>query len=421
MDDFTNPKAKPKVSTYKGNKISPKDRRQAKTQIGLETLKINKTGNVSVPLSNLYVGSKKKIYNLLKTYDGSNLWDIIKGYQNTQDLIVHYSSTKSAIENFDSLRKTLDAIFDVAKAICYSLIESGKTIAGDTDNNLGTYLRNVINYIERMGNYFKTNKPGSDSFEDIKKFVKGIDDITNIIAAGVQFKDITNYTDVYEPFTLGVLGLYKQIYTLAYEFLLVHNVHSRQIINARGGRKKLVYAVGDNGAAVEKKDVTHKTITTRVVQNKEEVLAYWISSRWNWRLGICTIDKIIFCAKGGTAFKIPKVYNSVLPICKHLSSILGCGATSFLGNIDLSIIDSGEVYRVSKEIINSQGLKLGGKSTNRCYNFENINKKNTASDNISYTYFCYEGVLVADKTALINYATGGMEVDDGKENNNEHE
>lgn len=415
MNEFDKLKPKPKVSSYKGKKLSPKDRKQAKTEIGIETLNINRTGNVSVPLTNLYVGSKKKIYNLLKTYDGSKLWDIIKGYQNTQDLIVHYSSTKSALDNFESLRKTLGAIFDVAKAICYSMIESGKTIAGDDEDNLGTYLRNVINYIDKMNNYFKTNKPKSDSFNDVKAFVEGIDKITNIIVAGVEFKDITNYTDVYEPFTLGVLGLYKQIYTLAYEFLLVHNVHSRQIINARGGRKKLLYAVGNNGAAVEKKDVTPKTITTRVVQNKEEVLAYWISSRWNWRLGICTIDKIIFCAKGGSVFKIPKDYNSVLPICKHLSSILGCGATSFLGNIDLSIIDGGEVYRVSKEIINSQGLILGGKSTNRCYNFDNINKKNAASDNISYTYFCYEGALVVDKTTLINYATGGMEVVDEKE------
>ena len=416
MNEFDNPKPKPRVRSFKGSKITPKDRRQAKTEIGLENLKINKTGNVSVPLTNLYVGSKKKIYNLLKTYNGSNLWGTIKGYQNTQDLIVHYSSTKSALDNFESLRKTLEAIFVVANAICYSIIESGKTIAGDDEDNLGTYLRNVINYIDKMANYFKANKPGSDSFEDIKKFVKGIDDITNVIAAGVEFKDITDYTDVYEPFTLGVLGLYKQIYTLAYEFLLVHNVNSRQIINARGGRKKLLYAVGENGAAVEKKDITPKTITSRVVQNKEEVLAYWISSRWNWRLGICTIDKIIFCAKGGSAFKIPKDYNSVLPICKHLSSILGCGATSFLGNIDLSIIEGGEVYRVSKEIINSQGLILGGKSTNRCYNFENINKKNAASDNISYTYFCYEGVLVASKEKLINYVTGGMEViEDNKE------
>ena len=169
MDVVEKPKAKPKVSTYKGKKITPKDRKQAKTEIGLETLNINKTGNVSVPLTNLYVGSKKKIYNLLKTYDGSKLWDIIKGYQNTQDLIVHYSSTKSAIENFDALRKTLEAIFDVAKAICYSLIESGKTIAGDAEDNLGTYLKNVIYYLDRMNKYFKENKPGSDSFEEIKK------------------------------------------------------------------------------------------------------------------------------------------------------------------------------------------------------------------------------------------------------------
>ena len=42
--------------------------------------------------------------------------------------------------------------------------------------------------------------------------------------------------------------------------------------------------------------------------------------------------------------------------------------------------------------------------------FENINKKNAASDNISYTYFCYEGVLVVEKATLINYATGGMEI-----------
>lgn len=412
MTEFENPKAKAKVSSYKGKKISPKDRKQAKLEIGLENLNINRTGNVSVPLTNLYVGSKKKIYNLIKTYDGSNLWDIIKGYQNTQDLIVHYSSTKSALDNFESLRKTLEAIFDVAKAICYSIIESGKTIAGDQDNNLTTYLTNVINYLDSMNNYFKLNKPKSDGFNDVKAFVEGIDKITNVIAAGIEFKDITNYKDAYEPFTLGVLGLYKQIYTLAYEFLLVHNVHSRQIINAKGGRKKLVYAVGDGGDVVEKKDITPKTITGRVAQNKEEVLAYWISSRWNWRLGICTIDKIIFCAKGGTAFKIPKDYNSVLPICKHLSSILGCGATSFLGNIDLSIIDGDEVYRVSKEIINSQGLKLGGKSTNRCYNFENINKKNAASDNISYTYFCYEGVLVVDKEKLLDYVTGGMEIDE---------
>lgn len=403
-------KGKPKLKTFKGNKLTPKDRKQAKTEIGLETLNINKTGNVSVPLTNLYVGSKKKIYNLLKTYDGSKLWDIIKGYQNKQDLIVHYTSTKSALENFDSLRKTLEAIFDVAKAICYSIIESGKTIAGDADNNLTIYLTNVINYIDQMNAYFKTNKPESDKFDDIKLYVEGIDKITNVIAAGIQFKDITNYKDAYEPFTLGVLGLYKQIYTLAYEFLLVHNVHSRQIINAKGGRKKLVYNVGDGGAAVTKKDITPKTITGRVVQSKEEVLAYWISSRWNWRLGICTIDKIIFCAKGGSVFKIPKDYNNVLPICKHLSSILGCGATSFLGNIDLSIIDGVEAYRVSKEIINSDGLKLGGKSTNRCYNFENINKKNAASDNISYTYFCYEGVLVVDKEMLLNYVTGGMEI-----------
>ena len=412
MDDFEKPKAKPKVSTYKGKKITPKERRQAKIEIGLENLNINKTGNVSVPLTNLYVGSKKKIYNLLKTYDGSNLWNIIKDYQNTQDLIVHYSSTKSALENFGSLRKTLEAIFDVAKGICYSIIESGKTIAGDQDNNLTIYLTNVINYIDQMNAYFKAKQPKSDEFNDIKAFVEGIDKITNVISQGVEFKDITSYKDVYEPFTLGVLGLYKQIYTLAYEFLLVHNVHSRQIINAKGGRKKLVYTVGDGGAAVEKKDITPKTITGRVVQSKEEVLAYWISSRWNWRLGICTIDKIIFCAKGGTAFKIPKDYNNVLPICKHLSSILGCGATSFLGNIDLSITDGAEVYRVSKEIINSGGLKLGGKSTNRCYNFENINKKNAASDNISYTYFCYEGVLVVDKEKLINYVTGGMDIDE---------
>ena len=410
MDGLEKEKAKPKITSYKGKKITPKDKKQAKLEIGLENLNINKTGNVSVPLTNLYVGSKKKIYNLIKTYDGSNLWEIIKGYQNTQDLIVHYSSTKSALDNFDSLRKTLEAIFDVAKAICYSIIESGKTIAGDQDNNLTTYLTNVIYYIDQMNGHFKLNKPKSDSFNDVKEFVEGIDKITNVIVDGIEFKNITSYKDAYEPFTLGVLGLYKQIYTLAYEFLLVHNVHSRQIINAKGGRKKLVYVVGDGGDAVEKKDITPKTITGRVAQSKEEVLAYWISSRWNWRLGICTIDKIIFCAKGGTAFKIPKDYNSVLPICKHLSSILGCGATSFLGNIDLSIIDGDEVYRVSKEIINSQGLKLGGKSTNRCYNFENINKKNAASDNISYTYFCYEGVLVVDKEKLIDYATGGMEI-----------
>lgn len=410
MDDLEKQKAKPKITTYKGKKITPKDKKQAKLEIGLENLNINRTGNVSVPLTNLYVGSKKKIYNLIKTYDGSNLWNIIKGHQSTQDLIVHYSSTKSALDNFDSLRKTLEAIFDVAKAICYSIIESGKTIAGDQDNNLTTYLTSVINYIDQMNGYFKTNKPKSDNFNDVKAFVEGIDKITNVIVGGIEFKDITNYKDAYEPFTLGVLGLYKQIYTLAYEFLLVHNVHSRQIINAKGGRKKLVYAVGDGGDAVEKKDITPKTITGRVAQSKEEVLAYWISSRWNWRLGICTIDKIIFCAIGGTAFKIPKDYNSVLPICKHLSSILGCGATSFLGNIDLSIIDGDEVYRVSKEIINSQGLKLGGKSTNRCYNFENINKKNAASDNISYTYFCYEGVLVVDKEKLFNYVTGGMDI-----------
>lgn len=413
MDELEKPKPKPKITSYKGRKITPKDRKQAKLEIGLENLNINRTGNVSVPITNLYVGSKKKIYNLIKTYDGTNLWNIIKGYQSTQDLIVHYSSTKSALDNFESLRKTLEAIFDVAKAICYSIIESGKTIAGDQDNNLTTYLTSVINYIDKMSGYFKTNKPKSDTFNDVKAFVEGIDKITNVIVDGIEFKDITNYKDVYEPFTLGVLGLYKQIYTLAYEFLLVHNVHSRQIINAKGGRKKLVYAVGDGGDAVEKKDITPKTITGRAAQSKEEVLAYWISSRWNWRLGICTIDKIIFCAKGGTAFKIPKDYNNVLPICKHLSSILGCGATSFLGNIDLSIIDGDEVYRVSKEIINSQGLKLGGKSTNRCYNFENINKKNAASDNISYTYFCYEGALVVDKEMLLGYVTGGMEIVEG--------
>lgn len=340
-------------------------------------------------------GSKRKIYNILNsTNEGVDVLNILNA---DRDIIVGYSTIAGLKANNTKLKKLIDVILDGTKAISEYLVrERAPAVIGDesmkkmfTDvNKITTGAKTDIDNFLTANNY---------TAESIKNFVEGLD---------------KHYTLGDKGEHLISVGIFKQIYSMMYNFILGALGRKRKgVVGSRiAGKSNTAYASDDSFYIPQNMRAKEEGL------DRTTKLTDWMMSKWNWRLGICCIDKLIH------------VYNHVfipinyvddkLPLIKYLSSILGCSAEAFLGCYDVGYLkEQNKILRTSKYIKNDgTGYYLYVKPYNKGYNFHNLLTKTNNSEKMCwYKVFINNQVKeMSDIAAAYNTIDAdGMDIENG--------
>lgn len=339
-------------------------------------------------------GSKRKIYTILNSTDeGTNVLEILNA---DRDIIVGYSTIGGLRANNVKLKKLLDAIFDGTKAISKYLIkERAPAAVGD----------------QTMKNTFdKVDKITTGAKKDIDEFLDANNYTEATIKAFVDKLD-KHYTLGDQGQNLITVGIFKQIYSMMYNFIL----------GALGRKRKGVAGpriVGKSNKAYISDDSFYipQNMKTKEGLDRTSKLTDWMMSKWNWRLGICCIDKLIHVYD--YAFVPVNYVDDSLPLLKYLSSVLGCSAEAFLGCYDVGYLkEENRILRTSKYIKNDgTGYYLYVKPYNKGYNFHNLLTKTNNSEKMCWYKVFIRGEVkeMSDIAAAYNTIDAeGMDIENG--------
>ena len=330
--------------------------------------------------------SKKRIYDILNQYDaGVKVLDNIKKNSN---MIRSFSSINSFYKNKNVLLELLRNIAAGVGVICAYV--KGQVAAESTlANEMGQVSDLNDTVFDKINSFITTFADPKDT-NSIKNFIgelNALEDFSN------------NYTN------LSVLSIFKQIHTIVYNFILNilgKGVRGREYKNYSDTTDKYVY---------HKKPYTTNDIKEKVVKNdKTDTVLEWISSRWNWTLPICCIDKVIHCVTEDQGIEMLTCYAKDLYRFKYLGNILKCSPESFMSCYEFGMISDGKIFRTTKKISNNgNGLFIDIIPYNKVYNFKNLKAKATNSDNKFYYVLLIEGHPVTMDQAIQSYNVDDLE------------
>ena len=378
------------------------------TQTGNQNVNMNQNVNVNqnvnmiqsayndVPLKTLLKGYRKRIIELIN--DSPEVSNIVKNSLRNDNLIVGYSSRTSAITNIGSLRKMWETLLDLTKCICNRLAADGElnTIAGDRNttrtmcSDISTLADNIKNYLiatdipkETDHDYNEDGLVDMSSIDaTIGKYVSDLDELLNY----------TNNEDNVDWKLVITYGIFKQIYTQVYCTLCDYNKYARIGGVTKKGSKMINSKVNPNHDLTGYHVTSAKDYNLTVHQSKVKNVITWIDSRWDWRIPICCIDKMIIALDGlnnkasyGT--KIPQEIYTYLPTIIYFSRKCKSSPTAYISNIDFiklfTTTTIAAYVRCSKLIKqDANGYYIDVVTSTRKINFNNLTKYNSMTSEV---------------------------------------
>ena len=313
-------------------------------------------------------GNKKRVYDILNSTNEGRL--VLNNITNDSNLIVSFGSTGTLIDYSNDLYALLGVLLDGTSEIIKYLseINDHKLIADDYTKVMGDATDICVKTRDKIDVFFG-DKITNDS---ITKFVNELNAVSLFDENKNSFSNLVG------------ISVFKQIYTMMYNFVLVNNgITKGAKIKPKGG-----YVASTNIHGEKYEFIKPENTRTG---GKSTQLLKWISTRWNWTLPICCIDKLIHCYSD--YFNILPNVHKYLPVIKYLSVNLKCSAEAFLNCYDVGFIYKKKIIlRTSKHIKNDgTGLYLSVRPTNRTYNFFNLRTKGENSDQK-----CWYKLLVND-------------------------
>ena len=372
-----------------------------------------------VPLKTLLKGYRRRIIELIN--NSPQVTDVVKKTLRNDKLIVGYSSRSNAITTVDSIRKMWEILLDLTRCVCDQLATDGelaaisgdlttKTMCGDISTLTGkikNYLNNTIIPKESENDYDDDGNVSLDGIENtIGKYVSDLDDLFPFANNnnGVDWKLVITY------------GIFKQIYTQVYCALCDYNKQTRIGGGSKKGLKIINTNTNPNHQLTSYRITSAKDVNLSLHKSKIKNLISWIDSRWDWRIPICCIDKMIIALDGlnngktyGTA--VPADIYKYLPTIVYFSRKCKSSPTAYISNIDfIKLFSTDEVatyVRCSKLIKQDvSGYYIDVVALNRKINFNNLIKYNSMTEDI-WNHVIVHGNNTYTPSAFIKIIKGG--------------
>ena len=372
------------------------------TQTGNQNVNVVQNVNMiqssynDVPLKTLLKGYRRRIIELIN--NSSQVNAAIKKSLRDDRIIVGYSSRSNAIANVDTLRKMWETLLDLTKCVCDQLATEGelatiggngitKTMCDDISALTGkikNYLNSTVIPKESENEYDEDGNVSMDGIEDtIGNYVSELDGLfpyTNNDNNGVDWKLVITY------------GIFKQIYTQVYCALCDYNKQARISGGSKKGLKIINTKVNPGHQLTNYLITSVKDVNLSLHKSKLKNLISWIDSRWDWRIPICCIDKMIIALDGYNNGKnyqtrVPAAIYGYLPTIVYFSRKCKSSPTAYISNIDfikLFSTDTVVAYvRCSKLIKqDAAGYYIDVVALNRKINFNNLTKYNSMTEDI---------------------------------------
>ena len=311
-------------------------------------------------------------------------------------------------------------LLDLTKCICDQLATEGElaTIGGNaTTKNMCTAISTLAIKIKNHLNNTAIPKESENDYDDDGDIVmEGIDNtIGNYVSSlddlfpykgdnGVDWKLVITY------------GIFKQIYTQVYCALCDYNKQARISGATKKGLKIINAKVNPGHALTGYRITSAKDVNLSLHQSKVKNLITWIDSRWDWRIPICCIDKMIIALDGyinKTAYQssIPSDVYNYLPTIVYFSRKCKSTPTAYISNIDfIKLFDTQAVsayVRCSKLIKqDTNGYYIDVIALNRKINFNNLIKYNAMTEDI-WNHVIVHGANTYTPSEFIDLIKGG--------------
>lgn len=392
------------------------------TETGNQNVNVNMIQSTynDVPLKTLLKGYRRRIIELLNK--NSQVTGAIKNSMRNENLIVEYSSRASAITNIESLRKMWGILLDLTKYICNQLATDKElaTISGNITTK--TMCTDISTLVDKIKNYLNgTEIPKENDTEYDEEGFVVLDGIGNTIGKYIsELDELFPYGDDEDSVNWKYVityGIFKQIYTQVYCTLCDYNKYARSDGVSVKGPKIINSKVNSDHQMSGYALTSARDVNLTLSESKVKNVISWINSRWDWRIPICCIDKIIIAIDGynnkqsyGT--KPPKDIYTYLPTIIYFSRKCKSSPTAYISNIDFIKLFStntiASYVRCSKLIKEDKtGYYIDVVTSNRKINFNNLTKYNTMTSNV-WNHVIYHNAHIYTPEEFTQYIKNGL-------------
>lgn len=371
------------------------------TETGKQNVIANQNVNMiqsaynDVPLKTLLKGYRKRIIELIN--GNSQVNAALKSSMRNDNIIVGYSSRTSAITNVASLRNMWGTLLDLTKYICNQLATEDELITIGGNATTKGICSDISALTDKIKNYLNTTDIPKESENDFtEEGLVALSGIGNSIGKYVSdLDDLLTFTDKEDKVDWKLVityGIFKQIYTQVYCTLCDYNKYARIGGVSKKGPKIINSKVNPNHDLTGYRVTSAKDYNLSVHQSKIKNLITWIDSRWDWRIPICCIDKLIIALDGlnnqsSYATSIPRDIYTYLPTIIYFSRKCKSSPTAYISNIDFIKLfttnDIAAYVRCSKLIKQDiNGYYIDVVTSTRKINFSNLTKYNSMTADI---------------------------------------
>ena len=396
------------------------------TQTGNQNVNVEQNVNMiqsvynDVPLKTLLKGYRRRIIELIN--NSSQVTGAIKKSLRDDQIIVGCSSRSNAITNVGTLRKMWGTLLDLTKCVCDQLAtdEELVTIGGNITTkamceDISTLTGKIKNYLnstdipkESENDYDDDGNVSLDGIENtIGKYVSDLNELFQYSNNndGVDWKLVITY------------GIFKQIYTQVYCALCDYNKQTRTGGGSKKGLKIINTNVNPAHQLTNYRITSVKDVNITLHKSKIKNLISWIDSRWDWRIPICCIDKMIIALDGlqqGDDYEttIPADIYKYLPTIIYFSRKCKSSPTAYISNIDfikLFSTDAVAAYVRCSKLIKQDvgGYYIDVVALNRKINFNNLTKYNSMTEDI-WNHVIVHGNKTYTPSKFIELIKGGI-------------
>ena len=371
------------------------------TETGKQNVNVNQNVNMiqsvynDVPLKTLLKGYRKRIIELIN--GNSQVNAALKSSMRNDNIIVGYSSRSSAITNVASLRNMWGTLLDLTKYICNQLATEDELITIGGNATTKGICSDISALTDKIKNYLNTTDIPKESENDFtEEGLVALSGIGNSIGKYVSdLDDLLTFTDKEDKVDWKLVityGIFKQIYTQVYCTLCDYNKYARIGGVSKKGPKIINSKVNPNHDLTGYRVTSAKDYNLTLHQSKIKNLITWIDSRWDWRIPICCIDKLIIALDGlnnqsSYATSIPRDIYTYLPTIIYFSRKCKSSSTAYISNIDFIKLfttnDIAAYVRCSKLIKQDiNGYYIDVVTSTRKINFSNLTKYNSMTADI---------------------------------------
>ena len=368
------------------------------TETGKQNVDMIQRAYSDVPLKTLLKGYRKRIIEIINT--SPQVSGNIKNSLRNDRIIVGYSSRSSAISNIESLRNMWKTLLDLTKYICDQLATDkelatigNNAVTKGICNDISSLADKIKNYLndtdipkESENDYNEEGYVKMDTIEEDNTIGKYISDLDDLLPYHDDDEDKVNWKYVI------TYGIFKQIYTQVYCSLCDYNKYARLSGVSLKGSKIINSKVNTNHKLTGYLLTSAKDVNLSLSESKVKNVIGWINSRWDWRIPICCIDKMIIALDGlnnkiSYSTSIPVEIYNYLPTIIYFSRKCKSSPTAYISNIDIvklfSTNTTAAYVRCSKLIKEDKdGYYIDVITSSRKINFNNLSKYNSMTSDV---------------------------------------